>query len=291
MATMNATERTIIADAARRADLDPAALLAVVAVESGGRTSVLVNGRREPLIRFEGHYFDRALSDRDRLRARQMDLASPVAGKIANPRGQAARWAMLNRAIAIDRTAALQAVSWGVGQVMGAHWQSLGYTSVDALVETARSGLEGQLAIMTAFIRKNGLAGYLERQDWAGFARRYNGPAYRRNRYDTKLRAAHERFKGLAPPGRQRELPDPSVEELQQALTASGFPVAASGIMDEATRKAVRAFQTHAGIRADGIAGPVTWQHLRRRTNPDNRFSSGWLVRLLLFIARWTRRA
>ena len=33
-------------------------------------------------------------------------------------------------------------------------------------------------------------------RDWAEFARRYNGPAYRDNIYDTKLATAYQRFGG-----------------------------------------------------------------------------------------------
>jgi len=75
--------------------------------------------------------------------------------------------------------------------VTGAHWAWLGYPSVDALVEEAREGLAGQLRLMARYIEKAGLAEALRAHDWAAFARGYNGPAYRRNRYDTKLAAAY----------------------------------------------------------------------------------------------------
>ncbi|MGB6119966.1 MAG: N-acetylmuramidase domain-containing protein, partial [Mesorhizobium sp.] len=54
--------RNEIADAAKGLDIELAALLAVAEVESGGSAFALVEGRREPLIRFEGHYFDRRLT-------------------------------------------------------------------------------------------------------------------------------------------------------------------------------------------------------------------------------------
>lgn len=31
--------------------------------------------------------------------------------------------------------------------------------------------------------------------DWAGFARRYNAPAYAENKYDQKLKAAYEKHR------------------------------------------------------------------------------------------------
>src|SRR5690606_33761411 len=97
-----------IAAAARSIGVEPAALLAVAEVESGGRASTLIDGKAEPLIRFEGHYFDRRLSGENRALARAAGLASPTPGAVANPPTQASRWRMLTRAAAIDRKAAYE---------------------------------------------------------------------------------------------------------------------------------------------------------------------------------------
>jgi hypothetical protein len=142
--------------AARQAGVEPAALLAIAEVESGGRVFATVDGRREPLVRFEGHYFDRMLDDGKRALARRKGLASPKAGAVKNPASQAARWRLLAEAAAIDREAALQSVSWGIGQVMGAHWKALGYDSVEALVAEARSGAGGQIRLMLRFLKQTG---------------------------------------------------------------------------------------------------------------------------------------
>lgn len=133
-----------IGAAAKELGVEAAALAAVAHIESGARTHAMVKGRAEPLIRFEGHYFDRRLSGAGRERARREGLASPQAGAVANPSSQSGRWALLARAAAIDRTAAYESVSWGMGQVMGAHWAWLGYASVDALVSEARDGPAGR---------------------------------------------------------------------------------------------------------------------------------------------------
>lgn len=194
-----------ISAAAGRLDIEPAALLAVAEVESGGKAYALVDGRREPLIRFEGHYFDRRLSSGKRRQARAQGLSSPTAGAIANPRSQAARWAMLSRAAAIDRKAAYESVSWGLGQVMGAHWAWLGYGDIDALVAEARSGPAGQARLMARFIEKAGLAGALRAHDWKAFARGYNGPGYRRFRYDDRIESAYRRYRDATIAG---QIPD-----------------------------------------------------------------------------------
>ena len=182
-----------IAKTADAMGLERAALLAVAEVESGGVAFALVKGMRKPVIRFEGHYIDRRLSGARRDRASSEGLASPTAGKIANPRRQADRWAMLSRARAIDAKAADESVSWGIGQVMGAHWAWLGYGSVAELVDEACESVAGQTRLMLRYIDKAGLAPALRNRDWRTFARGYNGPAYARNAYDAKLAKAYAR--------------------------------------------------------------------------------------------------
>jgi len=189
--------RAALIDVARAFDLDPAALAAVASIESNLVAHAMIDGRAEPLIRFEGHYFDRRLSGAAQAEARAAGLASPTAGAIRNPPSQAARWSMLARARAIDARAADESTSWGMGQVMGAYWAWLGFGSVQALVAEARSGAQGQLRLMARYIEKAGLAAALARRDWPAFARGYNGPGFARNAYDVKLASAHARFARL----------------------------------------------------------------------------------------------
>jgi len=111
------SQNTSISKIAKILRVPTASLLAVIEVESGGKFQTRVNDRNEPLIRFEGHYFDRFLRGEEREEARNQGLASPVPGRVKNPRTQKARWNLLNKAIAINRIAALSSCSWGAGQV------------------------------------------------------------------------------------------------------------------------------------------------------------------------------
>lgn len=237
---LSSEDHRIIAGAAASEDIDPAALSAVVEVESGGQVFARVGGRMEPLIRWEGHYFDRLCDASVRARAREAGLASPRAGAVANPPTQAARWEMLRRAAALDHEAAYQSVSWGVGQVMGAHWQGLGYASVDALASDARSGLEGQLRLMLRFLRHAGLLPALRQRDWTGFARGYNGPSYRRNGYDCKLQRAYAACSRSGEPAR---LQDPA---------AGGGKAAPDGRSEREARAAVRGAHEESTVAAGG---------------------------------------
>jgi len=50
-----------------------------------------------------------------------------------------------------------------------------------------------------------------------------------------------------------------AVRDLQQRLTQCGFPATIDGVFGDETLAAVRAFQTHRGLRIDGICGVETW--------------------------------
>jgi hypothetical protein len=280
-----------IANAARDLGVEPAALLAVAEVESGDTAFAMIGGRREPLIRFEGHYFDRRLSEKNRAIAREKGLSAPVAGAIANPKTQAARWRMLNQAVAIDARAAYESVSWGLGQVMGAHWLWLGYESVEALVAEARSGVAGQVRLMVLYIEKAGLAKALAGHDWAGFARGYNGPAFGKNGYDRKLASAYKNYAQAAGPAPlRRGSKGANVERLQRSLSGLGYPLAVDGIFGPATARMVKRFQSDHALVADGIAGPKTMAKLEALQNsgaaPQNTGKPGLWASLTGWLAR-----
>jgi hypothetical protein len=213
---MKAAER-----AAAKYAIPTAAILAVIEVESAGKIYAVVNGRNEPLIRFEGHYFDRRVVKIAQARARLQGLASPKAGAVKNPASQAARWKLLERAAALDKQAAYESTSWGIGQVMGSHWKILGFKFVLELVETARRGVDGQLDLMMRYVEKTGLIPALQNQNWKAFARGYNGPAYAKNAYHIKLAEAFARWQKPASvrvhkPTIQERLPEPEQAPIPQ---------------------------------------------------------------------------
>jgi peptidoglycan hydrolase-like protein with peptidoglycan-binding domain len=276
-----------ITEAAAMLGLEPAALLAVAEVESGGQAFALVAGRREPLIRFEGHYFDRRLTGDKQAAARRKGLASPVAGAIANPATQEGRWRLLEQAAAIDAKAAYESVSWGLGQVMGAHWDWLGFAGVDALVAEARSGVAGQTRLMALYIEKAGLAAALHACDWDAFARGYNGPAYKQYGYDDKIAAAYARYGGTSPAKPAARSPSApallgrgsrgeAVAALQRNLAALGYALDTDGAFGPATAQAVMRFQRQHGLAADGIVGPATQAALDAASGQGGLFGRLW---------------
>jgi peptidoglycan hydrolase-like protein with peptidoglycan-binding domain len=184
--------------AAEGLGVERAALRAVYQVESNGRGFA----EDQPKILFEGHVFWR------QLKAHGLD-PQPLAGGNADlvyPRwtrqyygDQAHERDRLRRAEAIHETAARESASWGLFQIMGFHWRSLDYASINDFVDHMARHERDQLEAFCRFLRATGgLVEALRQRDWPAFAHRYNGPGYRANAYDDKLRAAYLRFKAAA---------------------------------------------------------------------------------------------
>lgn len=262
---------------AARLKIETAALLAVAEVEAAGKVTASVNGRQEPLIRWEGHYFDKRLKGIAREHARAKGLAHPKAGGVKNPKAQRSRWKILREAMAIDSRAALESISIGIGQVMGAHWKTLGYASPEAMFDKAREGAAGQLELMVRYIEKFGLVDELQRLDFTAFARGYNGPAFKKNAYHTKMAKAYARISGnpatSAATGMLRMgSKGARVRELQALLTRAGHPVKVDGDFGTATKEAVKAFQRKQKIKVDGVVGPETVRRLEEwKVTPEER--------------------
>lgn len=254
------------------------AFLAVIEVESNGVSGEHISGRLEPLIRYEGHYFDKLCAAGVRDEARRAGVSSPQAGAIKNPSKQIDRWKLVRKAAKFDRNAAYASCSYGVGQVMGSHWKTLGFASLDQFIDTARSGLVGQAKIMAAFIKVFNLDDELRALDWSAFARGYNGKNYKSNKYDTKMEAAYKRLGGTDTIGVKRAnmlrlgSKGKDVRELQSLLNKSGYTLVVDGDFGESTKQVVMKFQSERGLEVDGVAGPATQAALAsvRAISPKN---------------------
>lgn len=273
MMKIDSKDLEYIAEQATALKVDKNALLAVIEIESAGKV-----GNPDPIIRWEGHYFDRLVPAALRNTARAQGLSSPTAGKIANTKEQSGRYIILEKAAKLNKEAAYSSISIGVGQVMGAHWKDLGFPSAEAMFNRAKQGLAGQVDLMIRFIKSNDLVDELQRLDWSGFARVYNGPAYKQNRYHLNMKEAFERYsggsvvevKGSAANMLRVGSSGQKVRELQALLTRAGFPVKPDGDFGPSTKIAVQALQRKYNLEADGVVGPKTQiELLKWKTTPD----------------------
>jgi hypothetical protein len=100
----------------------------------------------------------------------------------------------LDEAVRLDREAALKSASWGRFQIMGFNHKAAGFPDVQKFVNAMYAGEGAQLDAFIAFVLHEKLDDELRDKRWADFARKYNGPSYRANRYDEKLAAAFARY-------------------------------------------------------------------------------------------------
>ncbi|WP_407947304.1 C40 family peptidase [Pectinatus sottacetonis] len=72
------------------------------------------------------------------------------------------------------------------------------------------------------------------------------------------------------------------VAEIQGELANLGYDVVADGDFGPATKEAVREFQISAGLPADGLVGPQTYQALMGRTMPEVSRGSNYYARRII---------
>lgn len=115
---------------------------------------------------------------------------------------QSREWPAYDDAYAKNPNAAIESTSWGMPQIMGFHWKTLGYSSVRDMVDDFKKGEFQQVAALCKFIRVNpALFTALKAHDWNKVATIYNGAAYKemairwkREPYDISLRKAYEKY-------------------------------------------------------------------------------------------------
>ena len=213
-----------------------AELWAVLTVETRG-CGFLAD--RRPLILFERHYFSRLT--RGAFDAQAPDVSNPDPGGYG---GGAREYVRLERAIQLNRAAALRSASWGLGQVMGDNCKAAGYVEVEAMVKGFVASENAQLEGMASFIMSIGADRHLRAHHWPAFAAAYNGSEYAKNSYDERLRAAHQKYMTGA-------LPDLDVRAIQAYLVYLGYnPGPVDGVVGRFTRSALRMFQETEGLPA-----------------------------------------
>ena len=191
---MNLTEN----DFQRVADLlgvEVAVVKAIQAVETGGRGGFVAPGR--PVILFEGHIFWHELKKQgfnpERYVAGNENILY-LKWEKGHYYGGMKEYERLEKAREIHKEAADASTSWGMFQVMGFNYAMCGYGSVEEMVKDMCVGKDKQLEAFARFVKFAKLQSCLEQKDWAGFARRYNGPGYAQDQYDKKLEEAYRKF-------------------------------------------------------------------------------------------------
>ncbi|WP_025741544.1 N-acetylmuramidase domain-containing protein [Aquimarina pacifica] len=194
-----------VKDFANQFGLELAMVKAVNEIESSGK-GFLVDGR--PRILFEGHIFWRELDKRGVNPAQFVSSATKDVlykkwTKI-HYKGGAGEHDRLKKAAEIStqkefHEAAYSSASWGSFQIMGFHYKNLGYASIDEFVSKMHKNEHEHLKAFGKFIETTSFKGkklldWIKEKNWARFAHGYNGPGYKKNKYDTKLKNAYVKY-------------------------------------------------------------------------------------------------
>lgn len=143
-----------------------------------------------PTILFERHKFHQftnGIYSKD-----HPDISNPLAGGYIGGMREHFR---LQKAVKLDRKAALKSASWGKFQIMGFNYKLAGFRSLQEFINAMYLSEYQQLKAFVSFIKSVGLDDELQRKDWKGFARGYNGRFYYKNYYDSKLEKAYTALK------------------------------------------------------------------------------------------------
>lgn len=156
---------------------------AVARVESGGAA---FDGIGRPKMLFERHLFHRLTNGVHSVTS----FSNPDGGGYNED-----SWNKLTKAACVDPDAAFASASWGKFQVLGSHWKGLGYPSALELAYSTVGSEAAHYELLARYVEANGLKPAIAKlsanpADNVAFAKGYNGPAFRKFRYDEKLAVA-----------------------------------------------------------------------------------------------------
>ncbi|WP_037500795.1 N-acetylmuramidase domain-containing protein [Sphingomonas jaspsi] len=158
---------------------------ALYEVESSG--SPFIDGR--PAILFEPHRFSRATGGR--FDASHPHISYPAWDPKRYPRTQAARYDQLAEAVCLAPDAGFASASYGGFQILGENYHRCEARDPMAFAWQESQTTADQLHHFVLFIQSDRvLWDALKRADWVTVAKRYNGTAYYKNRYDVRLAQA-----------------------------------------------------------------------------------------------------
>lgn len=196
--TLTDTDFKIVAE---QLGVEIAAIKAVVVIEAGPK----MEGFWAPGIPIIN--FDRTMYNR--FRTRVANKAGAKGEKV--PSGLKGyplqEWTQLINARRNNAQGANMGTFWGMFQIGGFNYKLCGCDSVDEMVRRMSYSELEQLELFATFITKSGMLNDLRAKNWAGFARKYNGPSYARRGYHTKMANAYRKFKA-----QEKSSPDKSAD-------------------------------------------------------------------------------
>jgi hypothetical protein len=168
--------------------VETAAIKAIAEIESRG-CGFLSNGK--PKILFEGHWFSKFTQGKHDDKNPTISYKKWVKTHYL---GNEKEYSRLTAAMALDKTAALKSTSWGKFQIMGFNHKQCGYSSVEAFVNDMHRSEHYHLMAFVKLMKSMKWDSDVKAKNWSGFAKKYNGPDFKKNQYDTKIKQAYEAY-------------------------------------------------------------------------------------------------
>lgn len=159
---------------------------------------VLFN-KRMPIILYERHIFYNLLNktkNKEEIEKAKKD--SSIYNSLSGNYGSASalnQYSKLQKAVSINPEIGYQSASYGMFQIMGFNYKSCGFNDLVDFLVAMEAGQKEQLKAFCNFIKSNNLQKYLKNKQWAEFAKRYNGPNYKKNNYDVKMQNEYNKLK------------------------------------------------------------------------------------------------
>jgi uncharacterized protein YgiM (DUF1202 family) len=199
----------LLTDLSAKKQLDVACALAVLCVESSGKGFEQNNSDRM-IIRFENHKFWKFWGKNNAQQYRQHFRYSNE--KVwrghewrRDPNGewqsfhgrQASEWQTFEFARQLDEEAAILSISMGAPQIMGFHFERIGYQSVVEMFDAFAGSIQGQVNGLFDFFSPRMLQ-YLKDLAFEEFAGMYNGSGQKKV-YGEKIEKHFAAFKKMMP--------------------------------------------------------------------------------------------
>ena len=199
----------LLTDLSDKKQLDVACALAVLCVESSGKGFEQNNSDRM-IIRFENHKFWKFWGKHNPQQFRQHFRYS--SGKVwrghewrSEPSGewqsfhgrQINEWQIFEFARQLDEDAAILSISMGAPQIMGFHFERIGYQSKVEMFDAFAGSIQGQINGLFDFFSPRMLQ-YLKDLAFEDFAGMYNGKGQKKV-YGDKIQKHYVAFKKMMP--------------------------------------------------------------------------------------------
>lgn len=185
--------------------VEVAAIKAVVKIEAGAKLQGFW-APGVPVANYSQSLFNKYSSKTKGRKLKDAKVPSGLTGYALK------EWTALTKARKTNADAADMGTYWGMFQIGGFNYKLCGCQTVEEMVAKISKSEFSQLEMFAVFIRNSGMLESLKKKDWAAFARKYNGPAYAKRGYHTRMAKEYASYKSKTSSGKSPEEKQPAMK-------------------------------------------------------------------------------